>query len=376
MRIVIAPDKFKGSLTSFEVCRFLAEGVRSVADADGLGQFPLADGGDGFGPVLQHYLQTETVACATADPLGRPLQASYQWSPASRTAFIESAAASGLALLAQGERDPMVTSTFGTGLLVKAALEKGAEKIILGLGGSATNDGGTGILAALGFKLLDGAGQELPPCGRSLLALERLVPPPGLRPVPMELACDVQNPLYGPDGAAFVYGPQKGASPEAVRQLDEGLRRWAEVLRRQTGTDVAHLPGAGAAGGMAAGLLAFFPVVLRKGIDLVVAASGLEARLATADLLITGEGCIDAQSLQGKVVGRIAELGRQRGIPVIAFCGQNQLSAGAAARAGLQFVFPLVNEFVSPEDAIRNAGPLLRCAVVSSVLFLKKKGGP
>lgn len=371
MKIIIAPDKFKGSLTSVEVCKAITEGIaRKNKNAEVL-HFPMADGGDGFNSVLQHYFHTTPVIVDTVDPLRRPVQASYQWNAGDKVAIIEMATASGLVLLKEKERNPLLTSTYGTGLLVKHALEKCADRIILGLGGSATNDAGIGILSALGFHFITKTGEELPAVGESLLKIDRIIPPVTLPQVRIEIAADVENPLYGPNGAAYVYGPQKGADPAMVEQLDNGLRNIATVIEKQFGKQIAGFPGAGAAGGIAAGLSAFFEVEMKKGVDLVLQANGLEKELNDAGLVITGEGKIDGQSGLGKVVGTMAALAHKYKIPCIAFCGIMEADADEMREMGLDSVYPLEAEGLSLEESMAKAYPLLVAkteAVIGNVL--------
>lgn len=358
MKIIIAPDKFKGSLTSDEVCSAITEGIRKKNKDAVILHFPMADGGDGFNSVLQHYFHTTPVVVNTVDPLQRPMQASYQWNAGEKIAIIEMAAASGLVLLKEKERNPLLTSTYGTGLLMRDALERGADRVILGLGGSATNDAGIGILFALGFHFVDKTGEELLPIGESLLKIDRIIPPVSLPLVRIEIAADVENPLYGPDGAAYVYGPQKGADPVMVEQLDNGLRNIAAVIEAQFGKQVAGFSGAGAAGGIAAGLSAFFEVEMKKGVELVLQANGLEKELSDANLVITGEGKIDGQSGLGKVVGTMAALAHKYQIPCIAFCGM--LEAGnEIEEMGLASVYSLEEEGLSQEESMAKAYPLL-----------------
>jgi glycerate 2-kinase len=357
MKIIIAPDKFKGSLTAFEVCKAVTAGIKNADENTEAISFPMADGGDGFAAVIQYYLQTESVSCAAADPLNRPINASYQWNEKTKTAIIEMAVASGLVLLKDDERNPLLTSTYGTGLLIKDAITKGANKIILGLGGSATNDGGTGILEALGFQLMDINKNLLKANGSNLVAIKKIISPP-LPSVKFEIACDVQNVLYGPSGASFVYAPQKGADAQQVKFLDEGLKNLAAVLLQQTGKDIAHIEGSGAAGGIAASLISFFDAELKQGIDMILSVSNIEKELENADLVITGEGKIDRQSMDGKVIRRIAALANKRNIPVIALCGKLELNAGDIKKTGLSNAFA-IGAFLSLEESMNNAGKLL-----------------
>lgn len=364
INVVVAVDKFKGSLTSFEACKAIEEGIsRADSDVEVL-SFPMADGGDGFATVMQYYLQTSPVSCDTVDPLGRKITASYQWQEATATAIIETAAASGLVLLDKHEYDPLKASTYGTGLLLLDAVRRGARKIILGLGGSATNDGGTGILQAFGFGFFDAGGNKLEASGEALIHINQIESPadfqlPEIAGLMLDIACDVRNPLYGNNGAAHVYAPQKGADPRAVELLDTGLKNFAAVLLRQTGKDVAVIPGSGAAGGIAAGLLAFFNVRMEQGIDLIVAHSRIEDRLPTTDLLITGEGKIDSQSGEGKVVGRMAQLAGGHGIPVIGICGIAELDEQGVQSLGLRNVVPLCTDRAQTAACMENAFRLL-----------------
>jgi glycerate kinase len=319
--ILIAPDKFKGSLTSFEACKAITDGIRTAGITTPIIQLPMADGGDGFAAIMKHYGKTQTIECNTCDPLGRPIQASYEIDTKNSTAIIEMASASGLVLLKDHERNANKTSTFGTGLLIRDAVQRGIHKILLGLGGSATNDAGTGILQALGFRFNDKNESPIPANGENLQLITRIIPPPNPITIHFELACDVQNTLYGPQGAAYIYGPQKGASPNDIIALDNGLRNIAALIHNTTGKDIALTPGTGAAGGIAAGLMAFYDVRITSGVDLVLNASNISALLPNTTLLITGEGKIDAQTQEGKVVARLTDLAQLANIPVIAFCG-------------------------------------------------------
>ena len=360
MKIIIAPDKFKGSLTSFEVAKAVADGLLAVNDHLDIHSFPMADGGDGFAAVMSYYTGAQLRHSNAVDALGKPIEASWQWQPDTATAIIEVAAASGLVLLPETLRNPLHTSTYGTGLQAKAALEAGARTIVLGLGGSATNDGGAGILSALGFQLLDADGQLLPPNGQSLLSVRKIVPPENLPAAGWVLACDVDNPLTGPDGAAVIYAPQKGATSEQVMQLDAGLKNWATVLKQQMGIELEGLPSLGAAGGIAAGLKAFFPVAIRQGIEMVVAASGLQDVLTGADLLITGEGKLDNQTASGKVVGYMARLAKDQGIACHAICGQTELSTADLIAVGIDKAISLVGDDIDSHQAVERAAALIK----------------
>ena len=354
MKIIIATDKFKGSLTSFEACEAIAGGISTVHPDWETRSFPMADGGDGFATVMKHYLHTDTVTCQTQDPLGRPLQASYELKDA--VAIIEMATASGMVLLKEEERSALKASTYGTGLMIRHAIERGAKKLILGLGGSATNDAGTGILTALGFQLLDEYDQPLSGCGGNLVHIRRIIPPSTLFDIQIDIAVDVQNVLYGPDGAAYVYAPQKGASPADVELLDAGLKNFANLLPK----NIADIPGTGAAGGIAAGLMGFFDVSLHKGIDIVMESSGIQQQISGAGLVITGEGKIDNQSSFGKVVSDIAALAAAHNIPAIAFCGISDIGKADIHHLGLQDIFAIKPADMPTAEAMAQAARLLK----------------
>jgi glycerate kinase len=362
VKIIIAPDKFKGSLTSFQVCEAIREGMLDSGLQAEILSFPMADGGDGFATVMGHYRKTETIDCISNDPLGRKIDAYWDWSASEKTGIIEMAVASGLVLLKEKERNPFKTSTFGTGQLVKDALEKGAKKIILGLGGSATNDAGMGILSSLGFVFMDEKGDQLQPIGESLGKVNKIIPPSPIPSLTFEIACDVQNTLYGKDGAAFVYAPQKGANDDMVKLLDEGLKHFASILKRHTKKDIENTPGTGAAGGIAAGLMTFFDVELKSGTELIIEASGIKRAIKDAQYVITGEGKIDQQTAQGKVVQHIAKLASENKVQVIAFCGKLQANDALLAELSITKAYSLVSNTVSAKYAIRHAGELLRQA--------------
>ena len=359
MRIIIAPDKFKGSLTSFEVCNAISTGIKKVDQSIRIFEFPMADGGDGFAAIMKHYLTTDTVYCDTVDPLGRNITVSYERNKEDRVAIIEMAVASGLVLLTEKERNPLLTSTLGTGFLIKDAIEKGAKKIILGLGGSATNDAGMGILIALGFQFMDEKHNLLQASGENLSRVKKINVPSFIPDIKFEIACDVQNVLYGPQGAAYIYAPQKGANEEQVKYLDEGLKNFAVLVKEETGKDISAIPGTGAAGGIAAGLLPFWDVEMKKGIQLIIDASRIKEQITGTDLVITGEGKIDNQSSEGKVVGCMAALAAQYNIPVIALCGELQLSEAGIKNLGLQKAIAIKDSSVSKEEAMKNAAKLL-----------------
>ena len=315
MRIVVAPNAFKGSLTARQAAAAMAAGVaRAVADVE-IVQVPVADGGDGLVDVALQALGGEPRTLSVTGPLGEPVEATFCHVPAMRFAAIEMALASGLALVPADRRDVMRATTRGTGELIAAALGLGVRRIGVGIGGSATNDGGTGMAAALGVRFLDATGDEVEPVGGTLLRIAR-IDTSGLdervRGVRIEAVCDVDNPLTGATGAAHVYGPQKGATPEQVAVLDAGLVHLAEVIEKDLGLQVADLPGSGAAGGLGAGLRAFLGAELRRGVDLVLDIVGLREKLRGADLVLTGEGQIDFQTAFGKAPAGVGAAARER----------------------------------------------------------------
>lgn len=311
MKVLIAIDKFKESLTSLEASKIIAKSIHSANPAFETTILPIADGGDGFAEVLKHYLKTKTVSVKSVDPLFKPLKGKYEWDATSKTAIIEMAICSGLALLKSKDRNPLYTSTLGTGKLVDHAIKKGAKKIILGLGGSATNDGGLGIASALGFKFYDKNGLELMPIGGALINLHTIIAPKNKPKVEFLIASDVENPLYGKNGAAFVYAPQKGANHAMVLELDKGLRNLAKLIKQGSESDVSKIAGMGAAGGVTAMLFPYFKTTITPGINLIIKYSQFENQLKKADLLITGEGKIDKQSFQGKVVGTLLQIAKK-----------------------------------------------------------------
>lgn len=360
LRILIAPDKFKGSLTSQQVCESISEGILSVDPETKIISIPMADGGDGFASILKTHLLTETISCRTVNPLGRPIESSFEWKEESKTAIVELAATSGLVLLPLNRRNPMLTSTYGTGLVIKQAIQKGAETILLGLGGSATNEGGIGILAALGFSFRVENGEELPPTGESLQKIDSITPPADLPKVKFVIACDVNNVLLGEAGASAVYGPQKGATKTMVNELDDGLKNLNNLLIRQRGVDHSLMAGTGAAGGIAIGLLAYFDVEMRKGVEIIAGIAGLEDAAKNADYILTGEGQIDGQSAEGKVVSYLGALGKKYNRPVIAFTGRSLIESHDLKTLGLTAVYSLPNGEYPIEYLMTNAGSLLK----------------
>jgi glycerate kinase len=355
VRVLICPDKFAGTLSAPEVADAVAGGWPAP---DELIRRPLSDGGPGFVEVLAGALAGRRIAVPTVDPLGRAVRGEVFL--AGSTAYVESAQACGLHLLTKEERDPNTATSYGLGLLLIAAVEAGAAEIVIGLGGSAVNDAGAGMLAALGAPPVDAAGYALPYGGAYLNAAAALGGEPRLRQVSLVAATDVDNPLTGLHGASKIYGPQKGATEEDVYRLDAALEQFAGVLERAfgvTGLEVA--PGGGAAGGIGAALIALGGRVV-SGIGLVSTLIGLEKELDAADLVITGEGSFDHQSLRGKVVAGIANGARDRGLPCIVVCGRNETGYREAASAGVTETLSLTEHFGSEETALREPARGLR----------------
>lgn len=366
MKIVVAPNAFKGSLTASEAAACIGRGLLRALPGCEIVKVPVADGGDGTARAVAEATGGQWVACEARDPLGRPVRSGFGLSGDGRTAVIEMALASGLALLKPSERNPLLTSTSGTGDLIRAALDLGATRLLLGIGGSATNDGGMGMARALGYRFLDASGDELDGTGASLFAVghvDRSGADARLAGVEVDIACDVDNPLFGPRGAACVYAPQKGATPEMVVALDAGLRRLADVVRADLGVDVSGLQGGGAAGGLGAGLVAFLGGRLKPGADLVIGVCGVASRMAGCDLVITGEGRLDGQTAFGKAPAGVAKVAKSRGIPVIAICGCLGPDVEKVREVGIDAYFSALEEPVAEADLpARGPGMLERCA--------------
>ena len=358
MKILIAPDSFKESLSSIAVAQAIEKGWRQVFPNAECVKLPVADGGEGTVDALVFATQGHCFDAEVHDPLGQRITARYGTDATGCVAFIEMAAASGLMLVPPDKRNPLVTSSYGTGELIRDALDRGFTDILIGIGGSATNDGGAGMLQALGIRLLDSDGRDLPPGGAALSQLARIDVSgqhPRLAGCRMQIACDVNNPLTGPEGASAVFGPQKGATPEMVRELDAALARFATILRRDTGKDIASIPGAGAAGGMGAALLAFFRAELRPGIDIVLETIAMEQHLCHATLVITGEGRIDAQTICGKTPIGVARLAQKHGIPVIAIAGSIGAGAEAVFAHGITALHAIIPAPCTLQEALDHA---------------------
>ncbi|WP_067506262.1 glycerate kinase [Actinoplanes sp. TFC3] len=358
MRVLICPDKFAGTLSAADAAAAVADGWHETAPGDECVERPLSDGGPGFIEVLATVLQGRRIPVSTVDPLGRPVSGEVLL--AGTTAYVESAQACGLHLLTEQERNPNIASSYGLGLLLAAAVEAGAAEVVVGLGGSAVNDAGAGMLAALGAGPVDESGYALPYGGAVLGTAVRLEGTPQLRQVRLVAATDVDNPLLGLHGASSVFGPQKGASREDVLRLDAALERFVDVLEKAFDRQgLAVAPGAGAAGGIGAALLALGGHVV-SGIGLVTQVIGLDAELDRADLVITGEGSFDHQSLRGKVTAGVANGARDRGLPCVVIAGRNETGYREAAAAGVTETHALVDHFDSEQLALAEPARGLR----------------
>lgn len=374
MKIIIAMDSFKGSCTAREAAEYAALGVKRVFPDAQIVTLPIADGGEGTVDSLLAATGGEAVAVSTLDPIGRPITAHYALLPGGE-AVIETAAASGLTLLAAHERDALHASTYGTGLLVRHALENGARRIILGLGGSATTDGGMGLARALGIRFLDESGNELGEGGAELARLSHIDAAalmPEAAGCEFVLACDVKNTLYGEKGAAYVFAPQKGASAQQVRLLDAALENYARILRRDYGFDAVTREGSGAAGGLGCVFMAFLNASIRPGIELVLDTIDFDTKLRGASLVITGEGRVDAQSAYGKVPCGVAKRTKALApIPVIALGGAVEDGAEALYDCGVDALVGAVCKVCSLDDALSHARDNLQAAAERAARLVK-----
>lgn len=357
VRILVAPDKFKGSLSALEAADAISLGLEHALPLARIHKLPLADGGEGTAEQFIKIFGGQMVECDTTDALGRPVRATYGWTPSLRQAVIEMSAASGLWRLRDDERDPLRATTFGVGTLLIDAARRGARKILVGLGGSATNDAGAGMAAALGHRFLDERGAPLTPTPRNFPQIRRIERSPRLFAPEVVAISDVRNPLLGPSGASRVYSPQKGASAEAVETLERHLAHFADLVKRDLACDFRATPGAGAAGGLGFGLLAFCQATLRSGFDTFAEMVELDRLIRNFDLVVTGEGLLDPQTLEGKAPGGIARRARLAGKPVIAFAGavRNEPLLSETFDA----CFALANGPMSPEQSMRDARVLL-----------------
>jgi glycerate 2-kinase len=369
VRVVVAPNPYKGSLGAPAAARAMAEGVQDVLPDAEIIEVPVADGGEGTVEALVAADGGTTVTAVVQGPLGDPVEATFGMLDGGRTAVVELAAASGLPLLPPERRDPRLTSTYGFGQLLEQARRLGARRIIAGIGGSATNDGAAGLAQALGFRLVDAEGRELPPGGAALARLARVDASgvdPAWRDVQVEVAVDVTNPLCGPDGASAVYGPQKGATPQMVEELEAALARFGEVI----GPEIAEMPGSGAAGGAGAGLVAFLGATLRRGAPLVIEAAGLDRALEGARWVLTGEGRVDRQSAFGKGPVEVARRAAAAGASVILIAGSLGAGWEAVLQEGVTWVEPLAGPKrgeMDVEEMMTRAPELLRNAAARAL---------
>ncbi|OMH29445.1 glycerate kinase [Motiliproteus sp. MSK22-1] len=358
MKILIAPDSFKESLAAEQVAFAIESGFREVFPNASYVCLPVADGGEGTTDSLVSATKGILHHESVTGPMGEAVKAQWGTLGRGQTAVIEMAAASGLERVAKEDRNPLLATSYGTGELIMAAMNQGIRHIIVGLGGSATNDAGAGMMQALGLKLSDAAGEELPPGGGALsrlAAIDTSALDPRLSQVKFEVACDVDNPLIGPQGASAVFGPQKGADSQMVSQLDANLAHFSDLIRQTTDLNVSQIPGAGAAGGLGAGFLAFTNAELKSGIDIVLDAVDIDSQLADTDLVITGEGRIDSQSIRGKTPVGVAKRAKLYKCPVIALAGSVEGNSGSIYEQGIDAVFSVVPGVMAIDDALQKA---------------------
>ncbi len=379
MKILICPDSFKESLSAIEVCNCVERGLKKADSRFNIEKVPLADGGEGTVKALVLATYGRSLKCRVRDPLGRRIWARYGILGDGKTAIMEMAAASGLALVPAKKRNPLVTTTYGTGEMIADALDRECRKIIIGIGGSATVDGGAGMAQALGARLLDGKGEEIGFGGGEIEKVKKLdlkFMDRRIGKTEFIIASDVRNPLLGPRGAARVYGPQKGATPMMVRRLEKGLSNFARVIREELSISVENLPGSGAAGGLGAGLYAFLGAKMESGVELVMRIAGLEDRIKKVDLVITGEGQLDRQTLYGKTVMGVIKVARKCRVPVICIAGSIAPEAKNLYKYGVKGLLSIITVPMSLQqamgrsrsllvDASENLGHLLRLMMVN-----------
>lgn len=358
-RILIAPDKFKGSLTAREAAEAMRKGFSQIFPNAEIECIPVADGGEGLLDAFHEAIGGEIRHVLTQDALGREVEAEFLLT--AKSAVIESSQANGIWRLSPDERNPAETDTHGVGTLIRTAMQTGAEHLIVGLGGSATNDCGVGMARALGFVFTDESGEPVTGNPRDFHRIRNVTRPLDWIPPKIVAACDVRNPLLGPRGASRVYGPQKGLRPEDAELLEEGHRRVAEAVRQCIGRDLAEVPGAGAAGGLGFGLMAFCDATLAPGFDCIAQTIGLEKKIRTASLVVTGEGTLDAQTLEGKAPFGVATLARRHHVPVVAIAGTID-DVDARLDSTFDAIATLVAGPITPEEACQNAAPLLQRA--------------
>jgi len=358
MNVLVAPDSFKECLSAKEVAKHISKGILSVSPDAEVCQIPISDGGEGLLDALMQGIGGVLNPAMVKDPLLRNIQANFGILK-DGTAVIEMAKASGLELLSDVEKNPMITSTFGTGELIKSALNKGCKEILIGIGGSATNDAGAGMLRALGCKFLDANGNELKDGGGYLGDLEKIDHKnldKRLKRCKIKVACDVDNPLTGVNGASYIYGAQKGATPEQINQLDNNLKNFAQIVKQQLNVDVEKLSGGGAAGGIGAGLSVFLNAELISGIDLILDALKIEEHIKKADVVFTGEGKVDLQTLNGKTISGIAKIAKKYNVPVIVLAGNVSEDINALNDLDVSIIHQITDSGTNLDEAIKNAG--------------------
>ncbi len=362
MKIVIAPDSFKGSLTAKEVADAIEKGIHKAYSHIKIEKVPMADGGEGTVQSLVDATNGKIISTKVFDPLMKKIDSFYGILGDNKTAVIEMSAASGLPLLSKEERNPLITTTYGTGELLLHALDQGCRNFIIGIGGSATNDGGFGMMKALGVKFLDSGRNDIGFGGGALEKL-MLIDTSGLdkrlNGCSITVACDVDNPLYGPKGASSIFAPQKGATQEMVSLLDSNLNHYSNIIENQLGISIGETPGSGAAGGLGGGLVAFLNAQLKKGIDIVIETTNLEDYICNADLVITGEGNIDYQTQYGKTPYGVAKIAKKHNIPVIALAGGIGEGANILYEEGLHSIFSITDKPMTLEEAMENGSQLL-----------------
>ena len=362
MKIVIAFDSFKGSLTANEACRIVSDTTRELLSDVIIQIKPMADGGEGTATAMIEAADGCWISQSVIGPLPEmKVESGFAWFD-DGTALVEMARASGLELMTDKQLNPLKTTTYGTGELIAAAASHGATKILLGVGGSATTDGGIGAASALGWKFLNNLGKPVPPTGAGLDEIATIHKPPNLKLPPVDVLCDVDNPLTGEHGASRVYGPQKGATPEMVDRLDRGLAHLAECVRKQLGVEIEDVPGTGAAGGLAAGAVAFMDAKIVSGIETVMGRSKLAEELKDADWVITGEGSFDRQSLYGKVVSGVLKLAKQANTRVAVLAGQVGISPDECRRAGIEAAIACKPDDMHLNEALEKSRVLLSSA--------------
>lgn len=372
MKIVIAADSFKGSCSTFEVANAIENGIRKVFKDFEIIKIPVADGGEGTVDSLVKGTGGRYETVNVKDPLGRYIECKYGILK-DNVAVLEMAASSGLTLLKEEERNPLITTTYGTGQMIRAALDKGCKKILIGIGGSATNDGGAGMAQALGVSFRDNEGNEIGYGGGELARIKDIDITgidSRLKDTEIVILSDVSNPLCGPNGVSFIYGPQKGATNEMVKQLDNNLEHYASIINEKLGIDITGVPGAGAAGGLGAGLIVFCNATVLSGIDVVLDINGIDRQLIDADLVITGEGKIDNQTVYGKVPVGVAKRALKYGIPVIAIVGSIGEEASVVYDYGINAIMDIVSRPMSLEDSMKNVSQLLEYAAENVIRIL------